>query len=509
MNEFNFEEMLNSYLPSKQNSGDVVEGTIVRKDDEYAFLNINNKLEGLIRLSEVADLNIGDKVSGIIVKQNEEFLIISKNSLERKTQYNEINKGDVVKGIILKRGKTGYDVKVGLLNATLPYRLSALNKEYIPDNTEFNFEVIEKRKGNLTLSRIDVIKKEEEEFLNSISLNDIVSGVISKKLDYGLIVDLGKINALIHASELSWNKDKTLKNFSIGDKIEAKVIELIPSERKIKLSIKQLEENPWLKIREKYTIGQNIDAYVKEVFNFGVVVDLGNDHDELIHISNLFNKGKYINPMTKFEKGDLVLCEVIGIDDEKEKIILSSKTVFDKIWENIEDIYALNDILNVTITKIENFGIFSKTQENIEIFVPKSELSWDRNFESNFKIGDKIDVKLFEIKKEDKNLVGSIKRLGKSPFDIANSKFMLNEEYEVEVKNILDNGVLVQLTDDFKGLILKKDLSDNEVINVGDKIKAIVIEKNNKKCSILLSVRKIKEIEEKKEFDELMKEYGV
>ncbi|WP_197034462.1 S1 RNA-binding domain-containing protein [Streptobacillus canis] len=509
----NFMEMLEEYLPTgEQNLGDKIEGTLIRKDDEYGYLNINNKLEGRIRINEIKDVEIGEKIKVLVVKENDEFLIVSKNILEKREAFSNIKKGDKISGVIKEKVKGGYKVDCGLLSAFLPFKTSGLNQKYIPNGEKLEFDVIEKNKKDIILSRLDIIKQEEETFLSKLNLGDKVSGVISNKLDYGVIVELGKLAGLLHSSELSWNKEKTLKDFNINDKIEAKIIELDKEAKKIKLSIKQLTENPWLKIREKYHIGQNIDAPVKEIFSFGVVVDLG-EREDLIHVSDLYYK-KIGNVEKEYKKGDVIFCEVTAIDDEKEKIVLSAKTVFEKIWENLDDFCVLNDIINVTVTRVKEFGFFAKTPENLEVFVPKSEYSWNKFENISIKPGDNLDVKLIEIKKDEKNLVGSIRKLGKSPYDVASSKFNKNTEYEVVITDILENGILVRLTDDFKGLIPKKELAKEmikdikEHFNVGDTIKAVVFDKNNNKNSILLSVRKIEELEEKKELEELMKIYG-
>ncbi len=506
----NFMEMLENYLPTKEQTlGDKIEGTIIRKDGEFGYLNIQNKLEGRIRLSEIEGFEIGDKIKVLVVKVNDEFLIVSKNILEKKEALSNIKKGDKISGIIKEKIKGGYKVDCGLIKAFLPFRNSGLNQKYSPNGEKLEFDVIEKNRKEIVVSRIEIIKENEEAFLNKLNVGDKISGTISNKLDYGMIIDLGALSGLLHSSEISWNKEKTLKDFNVGEKIEVKIIELDKENKKIKLSLKQLVENPWLKIREKYHIGQNIDAPVKEVFSFGVVVDLG-DREDLIHVSDLYYK-KIGNVEKEYKKGDVIFCEVIDINDEKEKIVLSAKTVFEKIWESLDDFCILNCVINVMVTRIKDFGFFAKTEENLEIFVPKSEYSWNRSENLNIKVGDKLDVKLIEIKEEEKNLIGSIKRLGKSPYDVASSKFDKNIEYEVEITDILESGLLVRLTEDFKGLVPKKELSQDqtkEQFNVGDKIKVVVFDKNSNKNSILLSVKKIEELEEKKELEELMKIYG-
>ena len=181
--------------------------------------------------------------------------------------------------------------------------------------------------------------------------------------------------------------------------------------------------------------------------------------------------------------------------------------MFDKIWDEIDNFHFINDIVKVQVTRVKDFGLFAKSDENIEIFVPKSEFSWKKNEIKKYNINDTIDVKIIEINKEEKNIVASIRKLGVSPFEVASNEYALNEEYNVIVTDKIENGVLVKLTDDFKGLIPKNELLED--VNIGETVLAIVFEKNEKKNSILLSVKKIEEIKEEKEMEELKKQYVI
>lgn len=505
MEEFNFEELLNDYLPEEKSSGDKITGFLVRKDDNYGYLNINNKLEGRIKIQEIENLNIGEELKVQIVKTDEDFIVVSKTLLEKNEYLSSLKKGDRVKGKVFSKIKGGYKINLKLATAYLPFKFSGLNSNYIPNGEEFEFEIVDKSSKNIVLSRLNILEESKNKTLDNINLGDIINGEVTNKLDYGLIVSIDDLSALLHFSELSWDNKLSIKNFKVGDKVKAKIIELDKENKKIKLSIKQLTENPWIKIKEKYPIGKNIDTKIIDTLQFGVLVNL-DGREEFIHSSELSYK-KINNVNKEYKKGNTLFCEVIDHNDEKEKIVLSPKTVFEKIWVDIEHIYSLNDVITTTVTNIKDFGIFTKTDENLEIFIPKSEFSWDKNFKPKFKIDDKIDVKLIEIKKDEKNLVGSIKRLGVSPYEIASSKYLKNTTYELIVTDIIENGVLVKLTDDFKGLIPKKEISGE--INKNDTVKAVVIEKNSNKNSILLSIKKVVELEERKELDELMKIYGV
>ena len=496
-----FEKELNLYLPISQEKGAKIEGTLIRKDNEFGYLNTNNKLEARIKLNEIENLEIGETISVLIYSVTDEFILVSKNALEREEELKSLTKGSVVKGKILERGKIGYLVKLNSLTATLPYRQSGFTKDDDIISKEFDFEVTEKKGKIVILSRLNIVKNEIDTFFKNTKIGDVVTGSIHNILDYGLIINLGPIKALLHQSELSWNKETKLKQFKQGDKISAKIIELCQEENKVKLSLKQLTPNPWFDRKNKYQLGQNFDAPIKQILDFGVVVDLGED-EGFIHISDLFYK-KVNNIEKEYQIGNVIPCEIIGFNDEKERISLSSKVVLDEI----DNFHFINDIVKVQVTRVKDFGLFAKSDENIEIFVPKSEFSWKKNEIKKYNINDTIDVKIIEINKEEKNIVASIRKLGVSPFEVASNEYILNEEYNVIVTDKIENGVLVKLTDDFKGLIPKNELLED--VNIGETVLAIVFEKNEKKNSILLSVKKIEEIKEEKEMEELKKQYVI
>lgn len=500
-----FEKELNLYLPISQEKGAKIEGTLIRKDNEFGYLNTNNKLEARIKLNEIENLEIGETISVLIYSVTDEFILVSKNALEREEELKSLTKGSIVKGKILERGKIGYLVKLNSLTATLPYRQSGFTKDDDIISKEFDFEVTEKKGKIVILSRLNIVKNEIDTFFKNTKIGDVVTGSIHNILDYGLIINLGPIKALLHQSELSWDKETKLKQFKQGDKISAKIIELCQEENKVKLSLKQLTPNPWFDRKNKYQLGQNFDAPIKQILDFGVVVDLGED-EGFIHISDLFYK-KVNNIEKEYQIGNVIPCEIIGFNDEKERISLSSKVVFDKIWDEIDNFHFINDIVKVRVTRVKDFGLFAKSDENIEIFVPKSEFSWKKNEIKKYNINDTIDVKIIEINKEEKNIVASIRKLGVSPFEVASNEYALNEEYNVIVTDKIENGVLVKLTDDFKGLIPKNELLED--VNIGETVLAIVFEKNEKKNSILLSVKKIEEIKEEKEMEELKKQYVI
>lgn len=510
-----FEEMLNDYLPEEKKAGDIIDGIISRKEMEFSYLDLGLKEEGRILTREIEDLNVGDLVEVKVLRKEEEYVIVSKFLLDKAKEFATYEVEEIVTGEIIKKIKGGYSVKVGKNEAFLPFSLAGLDKETDYAGHKFKLVIKEKNKNNLMVSRIDLVKKEEEEFYNKINLGDIIKGKVKQVLDFGVILDFGVTTGFIHISEISWNKvEELVDKFNIGDEVEAKVIEKDIEAGKIKLSIKQLTENPWNKVQEKYKVGEILEKSIKEVLDFGLVFELEKGIEGFLHISDLSYR-KIANLNNKFKIGEIVKFKIIGFNDEKERVNLSAKALLDDKWAVIDEKINLGDIISGTVTNIQDYGIFVEVQDEIEAFIHRNEFAWDKNELQEYKVGDKVEFKVINLEKDERKLGGSIKQLTISPWKEAANEYKVGNKVNVPIVVIEENFVLVKLTERFNGVIPKKELTVeflkniNDEFKIGDVVEAVVIETNEKRKSIVLSAKKIKELEEKQELDELMKKYGV
>lgn len=597
-----FEEMLPDYLPEERKKGDIIEGVITRKEIEFGYLDLNSKKEGRILVKEIENFNVGDKIEVQILREDENNIIVSKFLLDKKREFLSYNENDIVTGQVVKKIKGGYRVKIGKNEAFLPFSLSRFekNKDYI--GKKFNFLIKEKTKNNIMVSRSDLIKIEEENYFEKVNVGDVVTGKIKQVLDYGIIIDLGATNGFIHISEISWNpvndlvkkfgindeisakiieKDteknklrlsikqlsqnpwevfennykigdvvdvkviqildfgiigeilrssisgfvhfselswnespKELKNYKVGDNFKAKILEIEVSNRNVKLSVKELSENPWEKVKEKYKVGDILERPILEIFDFGLIVEIEKDVDGLLHISDLDYR-KVSNLSSKYKVGDIIKSKIIGFNDEKNRVSLSIKAIFDEKWENIENNYDFDSVLKGKVVNVQDYGIFAQIEEGIEVFIHRNEFSWDRKANISYKLGDEVEFKIIVVDKIEKKLSGSIKQLTKSPWTEVKEQFKKGNIVNTQIEEITENFVLVKLTDRFNGIILKRELAKDFLKNIsdnfaiGDKVSAIITDINDKKKSVVLSIKKVLEMEEKKEMDELMKIYGV
>ncbi len=595
-----FEEMLNDYLPEEKKSGDVIMGIITRKDMDFAYLDLSGKQEGRILIREVEDFNVGDTIEVKVLRNDEEYVIVSKFLLDKAREFLSYEVDEIVTGTILKKIKGGYSVRVGKNEAFLPFSLASLEKDKDYTEEKFNFLIKEKGRNNLTISRTDLVKKEELDYFNSINVGDIVNGKVKEVLDFGVILELGPTTGFIHISEVSWdqvsdliekfgindivkakiiekddekrkiklslkqlevdpwiefknthtvgdtvkgtvkevldfglvveisrnkgfvhiselawnNAAKVLKEYKEGDVIEAKIISIDDEKKNIKLSVKQLLENPWDSVKEKYSIGDVLERPIAEVFEFGLLVELEKGIEGLLHVSDLAYR-RVSNLPSKYNVGENIKFKIINFNNEKNRLSLSAKALLDDVWEKIDEKYNVGDIVKGKVINVQDYGIFIEIQEGIEVFIHKNEFSWDKNENKEYRTGDEVEFKIINIDKSEKKIGGSIKQLTVSPWKEAAEQYKKGNKVTVPITSIQENFVLVKLTDRFDGMIPKKELTEeflkeiSEKFSVGDEVEAIVTELNEKKKSILLSVKRIKEIEESKEMEELMKKYGV
>ena len=595
-----FEEMLNDYLPEEKKSGDVITGIITRKDMDFAYLDLSGKQEGRILIREVEDFNVGDTIEVKVLRNDEEYVIVSKFLLDKAREFLSYEVDEIVTGTILKKIKGGYSVRVGKNEAFLPFSLASLERDKDYTEEKFKFLIKEKGRNNLTISSTDLVKKEELDYFNSINVGDIVNGKVKEVLDFGVILELGPTTGFIHISEVSWdqvsdliekfgindivkakiiekddekrkiklslkqlevdpwiefknthtvgdtvkgtvkevldfglvveisrnkgfvhiselawnNAAKVLKEYKEGDVIEAKIISIDDEKKNIKLSVKQLLENPWDSVKEKYSIGDVLERPIAEVFEFGLLVELEKGIEGLLHVSDLAYR-RVSNLPSKYNVGENIKFKIINFNNEKNRLSLSAKALLDDVWEKIEEKYNVGDIVKGKVINVQDYGIFIEIQEGIEVFIHKNEFSWDKNENKEYRTGDEVEFKIINIDKSEKKIGGSIKQLTVSPWKEAAEQYKKGNKVTVPITSIQENFVLVKLTDRFDGMIPKKELTEeflkeiSEKFSVGDEVEAIVTELNEKKKSILLSVKRIKEIEESKEMEELMKKYGV
>ena len=512
---------------------------------DFAYLDLSGKQEGRILIREVEDFNVGDTIEVKVLRNDEEYVIVSKFLLDKAREFLSYEVDEIVTGTILKKIKGGYSVRVGKNEAFLPFSLASLEKDKDYTEEKFNFLIKEKGRNNLTISRTDLVKKEELDYFNSINVGDIVNGKVKEVLDFGVILELGPTTGFIHISEVSWdqvsdliekfgindivkakiiekddekrkiklslkqlevdpwiefknthtvgdtvkgtvkevldfglvveisrnkgfvhiselawnNAAKVLKEYKEGDVIEAKIISIDDEKKNIKLSVKQLLENPWDSVKEKYSIGDVLERPIAEVFEFGLLVELEKGIEGLLHVSDLAYR-RVSNLPSKYNVGENIKFKIINFNNEKKRLSLSAKALLDDVWEKIEEKYNVGDIVKGKVINVQDYGIFIEIQEGIEVFIHKNEFSWDKNENKEYRTGDEVEFKIINIDKFEKKIGGSIKQLTVSPWKEAAEQYKKGNKVTVPITSIQENFVLVKLTDRFDVMIPKIELTE-------------------------------------------------
>lgn len=503
-----FEKALEDYLPSSQSNGEIVKGILLRKDQDYAYLDINNKKEGRIKLSELNNLEINDEIEVQVLKEDEDYIIVSHMALKKQRILEKISVGDILDGKIIKSTKSGYVVRIDVLDVNLPYSQSGFRRDANVSGKEITVMVKSKNGKKVNVSRTAVLDKENSQFFDKYVVGNVVEGKISKILDFGAVVSLGQINAFIHISEISWkNVNSVSEHLKVGQKRVFKIIDLNKEEKNVKLSLKQIEENPWETMKNKYKVGDIVEGKIKMIFDFGVLIDVDKNEEVFMHISDITcRKVSDINAIYKV--GDTVRARIINFNDEKQRVQVSAKVLLEEILDNISNIYEVGQIVKGKVINIQEYGVFVELDDKVEVFIHQNEYSWLRDEKLTFNLGDIIEFKLIKVDANEKKLSGSIKELTKSPFDEAAEVYDQGDRLKVAISDIIEAGALVPLTENFKALIPKKELSldfvknTTDVVNVGDEVEVIVLEIDREKKSIILSIRQVQIEQENEEIEE-------
>ena len=455
-----FEEMLNDYLPEEKKSGDIINGIITRKDMDFAYLDLSGKQEGRILIREVEDYNVGDSVEVKVLRNDEEYVIVSKFLLDKAKEFSSYEVDEIVTGTVLKKIKGGYSVRVGKNEAFLPFSLASLDRDKDYTGEKFRFLIKEKGRNNLTVSRTDLVRKEELDYFNSINVGDVVDGKVKEVLDFGVILELGPTTGFIHISEVSWDQVSDLiEKFGINDIVKAKIIEKDDENRKIKLSLKQLEEDPWIKFKNTYNVGDTVQAIVKEVLDFGLVVEISRNKG-FIHISELaWNNAAKV--LRDYKEGDTVEAKIISIDDEKKNVKLSVKQLLENPWDSVKEKYSIGDVLERPVSEVFEFGLLIELEKDVEGLLHVSDLSYRRisNLSSKYHAGENIKFKIIDFNNEKNRLSLSAKALLDDVWEKIDDIYNIGDVIKGKVINVQDYGIFLGIQEGLEVFIHKNELT--------------------------------------------------
>ena len=529
MDEDNFMKLYEESLKSIQ-EGEVVPGEIVQVEKEYVLVDIGYKSEGQIPIQEFMDsegnllAHVGDKVEVLLERREDDEGVIrlSKEKAAKIKIWDtikEIYESDgTVTGKIVSRVKGGLSVDIGL-QAFLPGSQVDLRPVRDMDGlvgTEHEFKIVKynKRRGNIVLSRRAILEAEraalKEETLEIVAEGAVLNGTVKNITDYGLFIDLGGIDGLVHITDMSWGRvGHPSEMHQVGDQIQVKVLNFDRSRERVSLGIKQLTPDPWSQVAEKYPVGTKITGKVVSLTDYGAFVEVEQGVEGLIHVSEMSWTRKIRHPSQLLSVGEMVDAIVLNMDVERKRISLGMKQVEPNPWDVIEEKYPVGTTIEGKIKNITDFGSFIGIDEGIDGLVHISDMSWTKRIKHPselYKKGQEVRAVVLNIDKENERFSLGIKQLTPDPWDEIPIKYKPGTRVTGTVTNITDFGLFIELEEGIEGLVHISEISGDKRGNplsrfqVDDVIQAKVINVSRREKKIGLSIRKLEETSEKEVF---------
>ncbi|MBS4068477.1 MAG: 30S ribosomal protein S1 [Sulfurimonas sp.] len=524
--EENFAEMF-AASEKQQETSRIVEGEIVeiQADENRALVGVGDKLEGILSLDEISEngklkFNVGDKIKVMVTGYyNERPKISYKKVLEQQKTIDFIDQNKenfediIIDGVITKKNRGGYVVEADDVSFFMPRSLAAFKDtdEVIGRKIKAQVVKIDPEQNSIVVSRRKLFndeRKKKKEIIDKLMENDaLVEGTIKKITSYGMFVDVGGVDGLVHYNEISYkgpvNPSKLYKE---GDSVMVKAISYDKDKRHLSLSIKAVQSDPWAEVESELDEGDTITVTVSNVEAYGVFVDLGNDIEGFLHISEISWDKNVKNPNDYLTVGQEIDVEVIEINPKTHKLRVSLKRLLPKPFDEFMKNHREGDIISGTVTSLTDFGAFVRI-DGVEGLLHNQDISWDKNVKCKdvLKTGDKVEVKIAKISPEDQKISLNRKALLESPIDAFAKTHKLNSIVTGTIRDIKDFGVFVSLGDGVDALIRDEDLAPLEKsdLAVGQTIEAAIAVVDTRRDRIRLSVKKLDYIKNQAMLEEI------
>ena len=531
-----FAEMFEESLASQNlQRGAVITGTVVEIQSDSVIVNAGLKSEGIIPIEEFKnnsgeiEVEVGDEVEVSLEAVEDGFgeTKLSREKAKRDEVWRRLEKSfeneDIVKGVISGKVKGGFTVDIEEISAFLPGSL--VDVRPVRDTTflegkELEFKVIklDQRRNNVVVSRRAVVEtefsEEREALLESLQEGITVKGIVKNLTDYGVFVDLGGIDGLLHITDMAWKRVKHPSEIvEVGAEIDVKVLKFDRERNRVSLGMKQLGQDPWADLARRYPASSRLFGKITNIADYGCFVEIEEGVEGLVHVSEMDWTNKNINPAKVVHIGQEVEVTVLDIDEERRRISLGIKQCFPNPWDEFGATRNKGDLVKGTIKSITDFGIFIGLDGEIDGLVHLSDISWHEPGEEAvraFTKGDEIEAVVLSVDPERERISLGVKQLEKDPFsnfvaENAKGSFVKGTVKEVDAK-----AAIIDLGDGIEGTLRASELSRDRIedartiLTVGEEIEAKFMGVDRKSRAIMLSV-KAKDTDEEKS---MMQDYG-
>ncbi|WP_300937259.1 30S ribosomal protein S1, partial [Duncaniella muris] len=502
---------------------DVIEGTIISLNKREAVVNIGYKSDGIIPMSEFRynpDIKVGDTVEVFIENQEDKKgqLILSHRKARAARSWDRINealeKDEVIKGYIKCRTKGGMIVDVFGIEAFLPG--SQIDVKPIRDydifvgkTMEFKVVKINQEFKNVVVSHKALIEAELEqqkrEIIAKLEKGQVLEGSVKNITSYGVFIDLGGVDGLIHITDLSWGRVSHPEEVvQLDQKLNVVILDFDDEKKRIALGLKQLQPHPWDALDANLKVGDKVKGRVVVMADYGAFVEIAPGVEGLIHVSEM-SWSQHLRSAQDFLKvGDEVEAVILTLDREDRKMSLGLKQLKNDPWENIETKYPVGSKHTAKVRNFTNFGVFVEIEEGVDGLIHISDLSWTKKVKhpSEFtQIGADIEVQVLEIDKDNRRLSLGHKQLEENPWDVFETVFTVGSIHEGTIIEMVEKGAVIALPYGVEGFATPKHLvkEDGSKAQVDEKLNFKVIEFNKDSKRIILSHSRIFEDEQKGE----------
>ncbi len=525
----NFAELFEESLKSVDMiPGSIVTGVVIDIDKDWVTVHAGLKSEGVIPASQFlnengeVELSIGDEVQVALESVEDGFgeTKLSREKAKRAEAWKVLEAAhaaeEVVKGVINGKVKGGFTVDVANIRAFLPGSLvdvRPVRETTHLEGKELEFKVIklDQKRNNVVVSRRAVLESansaEREELLANLQEGMAVKGIVKNLTDYGAFVDLGGVDGLLHITDMAWKRIKHPSEIvNVGDEIDVRVLKFDRERNRVSLGLKQLGEDPWVEITNRYPEGARTKARVTNLTDYGCFAEIEEGVEGLVHVSEMDWTNKNIHPSKVVNVGDEVEVMVLDIDEERRRISLGIKQCQENPWDAFGRQFAKGDKISGKIKSITDFGIFIGLDGGIDGLVHLSDISWQEAGEEavrKYKKGDELETVILAIDPERERISLGIKQLDSDPFSDYVTTSDKGSIVTGTVKEVDAKAAIVTLADDVEGVLKASEISRDKVedarnaLNEGDEVEVVILNVDRKNRGINLSIKAKDAAEEK------------
>lgn len=514
------EEYFNESL-SRFKASQIIMGKIISISNGLATIDVGFKSEGLISLSEFPEngknLQVNEEVEVFLekVEDNHGNVVLSKEKANKIKIWDDLVKtyeaDEIIQGVVVAKAKGGLTVDIGL-KAFLPGSQIDLRpirnlEKLLGEKFDMKIIKMNKKRGNIVLSRRILLEEKRKQLregtLGKMDEGNLIEGIVKNITEYGVFIDLGGIDGLLHITDMSWGRvNHPSEMFSIGDKVTVMVLKYDKDKERVSLGLKQTSADPWVDVENKYPVNTQIKGQVVSITDYGVFVELEKGIEGLVHISEMSWSRHVKHPSKIVSIGDEVEALVLTLDKDKKRISLGMKQIEPNPWEKIEDKYPIGSEVEGTVRNLTDFGAFVELEDGVDGLIHISDLSWKKIKHPSeiLKKKDKVASAVLSIDKENCRISLGVKQLQPDPWDDIAANYPIGTQViSAKIVKVTGFGAFAEFGDGLEGLIHISQLSSKIIedpesaVKVDDKINAKVIKVDTTNKKIALSIKAFEE----------------